>query len=441
MFKNIFLITIDCLRADFLGCIGGKKNLTPNIDNFAKKSLLFTRAFSTGPGTRQSFPAILSSTYLHQHAGMRLLQGKVTLAEVLRGTGFKTVGFHSNPFLSRPLGWGRGFNEFYDYLEDIRSPSKVATKFQESKILKKMARFIFKLFGDENRDKLMRLFSKIYYKSTKLDIPYLEARLITKEVINWLDKNHSDKLFLWMHYMDPHYPYIPPEEYLEDFVNREEAFNFNIKINYKNPLDDEVHQLKRLYLGEVRYVDEYLQKFLDFLDEKQYLENSLVILTADHGNAFMEHGRFAHAYDILYNEVIHVPLIIYGLESKGIIDTNISLIDLPPTILDVLNITKPNSFMGKSLLTNIKNHRDSHPRPIFSESAKPDFLSLTHDIKKMLISCIYNNWKLIKNDIWGTTELYNLDNDFFENNNVVINNIKQIELLSNFIKKHLCHKI
>jgi len=365
---------------------------------------------------------------------MRLLQGKVTLAEALRDAGFKTVGFHSNPFLSRPLGWGRGFDEFYDHLEDVKSPSKVATKFQESKISKKMASFIFKIIKDNNRDKLMRLFSKIYYKSTKMDVPYIEARLMTNKVIDWLNTNKNDKLFLWMHYMDPHYPYIPPDEYLENFTNREEAFNFNININYKNPLDDEVRLLKRLYMGEVKYVDKYVGKLLNYLNKNNFWENSVIIITADHGNAFMEHERFAHAYDILYNEVIHVPLIIHYWGHKEVNNTNISLIDLPSTILDILNIDKPDSFMGSSLLTSNKKLND---RIIFSESAKPRYHNLTHDVNKLLVTCIYNNWKLIKNDIYNTIELYNLQNDFKEKYNLIeYKRSVSIELLDK-IKNHL----
>ena len=120
--KRVFLITIDCLRADHVGCIGGG-NLTPNIDRFAKKSTVFTKAFANGPGTNQSFPAILTSTYFLMHGGMRLLPQYTTLAEVLNSHGFKTVSYHSNPFLSSPLGWSRGFDEFYDFVDILKSPS------------------------------------------------------------------------------------------------------------------------------------------------------------------------------------------------------------------------------------------------------------------------------------------------------------------------------
>jgi len=125
--KHVFLMTVDCLRADVVGCIGGT-NLTPYIDRLSKDSTVFIRAFANGSGTNQSFPAILTSTYFIMHGGMRLLHHFTTLAEVLNNNRFKTVAFHSNPFLSKSLGWSRGFDEFYDFMDAIESPSAFVTR-------------------------------------------------------------------------------------------------------------------------------------------------------------------------------------------------------------------------------------------------------------------------------------------------------------------------
>ena len=101
-YERIILLTVDCLRADVVGCIGGGQ-LTPHIDHLAKRSTVFQRAFANGPGTNQSFPAILSSTYFLMNDGMRLAPSTQTLAEVLQAHGFRTAAFHSNPFLSKQL--------------------------------------------------------------------------------------------------------------------------------------------------------------------------------------------------------------------------------------------------------------------------------------------------------------------------------------------------
>ena len=101
------MVTIDCLRADHVGCINGI-NLTPSIDKLAEESMVFTRAFAYGPGTNQSFPAILTSTYFLMHGGLHLSSWCATLPEILVKHVFRTVAFHSNPFLSRVFGWNRG---------------------------------------------------------------------------------------------------------------------------------------------------------------------------------------------------------------------------------------------------------------------------------------------------------------------------------------------
>jgi arylsulfatase A-like enzyme len=432
--KHVFLITIDCLRADALSCIA-EGRLTPNIDRLAEDSVLFTRAFANGPGTNQSFPAILTSTYFLMHGGMRLLPQYTTLAEVLNSHGFKTVAFHSNPFLSKGLGWSRGFSEFYDFMETLEGPSAFVTRRKSKGSSRRLMTFVTAGLGANLSTTVQRLLKRIYYKLSRVKIPYLDGKELKRHAIEWVEKNTNDKFLLWMHYMDPHYPYVPPDEYMSDFSSREEAFNFNLSINYEKPSKDTVEVLRKLYAGEVRYVDACIGEFLKFLDEKALLDDSLILLMADHGHAFMEHGRFGHAYDILYNEVLGVPLIMHGLNTSESVDFPVQLLDVPPTILEVLGIEKPRDFIGDSLLSipkGIKNCRN-----IFSESAKPDLINLRYDISKKVISCLKDEWKLIINELWETTELYNIKRDLQEKNNLAEKETrirKELELLA---KKHL----
>jgi len=433
-FERVILITVDCLRADHVGCISGG-NLTPNIDKFAENSIVFTRAFANGPGTNQSFPAILTSTYFLVHEGLRLNPYCVTLAEVLRSNGFKTVAFHSNPFLSKIFGWDRGFDEFYDFMNVTKGPSAFVARKQKGKITKMLMRFVGSVLGASYSAKIQRLLKKAYYKFSGLRIPYLEGSELNKYVIEWFKKNKEKRFFLWVHYMDPHDPYVPPEEYLpSNFASRDEAFEYNLAINTDKPSKEDLAILKRLYEGEVKYVDTCICELIHFLEDKGFVDDSLMIFTADHGHAFMEHGRFAHAYDILYNEVTHVPLIIHGV-GKAKIDTFVQLLDLPPTVLDLLGINCPPTFMGRSLLKKMKG-----PSIIFSESAKPDLINLRYDVSKKAISCIKDEYKFILNQLRGTMELYNLEKDFQEINDL---SEKEKELCSNMlslIEKHLLHE-
>ena len=235
--------------------------------------------------------------------------------------------------------------------------------------------------------------------------------------------------------MDPHYPYIPPEEYLEEFSSRQKAFEFNLSANYNNPSKEENAVFKKLYTGEVKYTDACIGEFLNYLEQKNILKKSLVILAADHGHAFMEHKRFGHAYDILYNEVLHVPLIIYGLSLREKINSPVQLLDIPPTIVDLLKLKKPRSFMGKSLLDIIKG--DQPKIPIFSESAKPDLINLRYKLDKLVVSCIVDMKKLIINQLIGTSELYDLKRDFEERENIIQNDEKTSSELASLIEKHI----
>jgi len=435
--KRVFLITVDCLRGDYVGCIGGG-SLTPNIDRLARDSVVFTRAFANGPGTNQSFPAILTSTYFLMHGGMRLLPYYTTLAESLTRHGFRTVAFHSNPFLSKNLGWDRGFSEFYDFMEMLKSPSaSVARSSWSSKILKS----INKLIGVLDNKKVQSIMRRFYYWWSEFKIPYVEGSELNKYVVRWINNHKRENFFLWMHYMDPHRPYVPPPHYLiDEYGTRKEAFMFDVfidpKISQGSVCEEELKKLMKLYKGEVKYVDECIGSFISFLKDEKLLDNSLFILTGDHGEAFMEHGELAHSYKILYNEVIHVPLIIYGLNhGSKVIENTVQLLDVSPTILDVLRITKPYSFCGNSLLPLLDGNDNS--QPIFSESAKPDLINLKYDTSKKAVSCIKGGWKLIVNDIIGRVELYDLEKDSKEASNLVQEKKKIVSELMFLIKKHL----
>ena len=431
--QYIFLITVDALRADHVGCIGGS-NLTPNIDRIAKKSLLFTRAFTNGPGTNQSFPALMTSTYFLMNDGFRLSPNFITLAEILRKNGFKTVAFHSNPFLSKTFGWDRGFNAFYDFINELKSPSAFITSKQGAGAMNKLIRFIAtQLWGNRNvrRKELLR---KVYYKFSGLEIPYMEGKELNKKIFNWIDNNSDAKFFLWMHYMDPHSPYIPPDEFCDGFSNRREAFEFYSSVDFTNISDAEIKKLKGLYKGEVRYTDFCIGEFIEFLEARGLKKNSVIFITSDHGEAFMEHDRFGHKPDILYNEVLHVPLLISGLDIILEIDFPVQLLDIPPTILDVLKIKRPKTFLGDSVISLIKKNKKH--RLIFSESAKPDLINLKYDMNKKAISCIKNGWKLIINELLGTKELYNIKYDFNEKINLIINEPNLYLELTETIKKH-----
>jgi len=433
--KRIFLITVDCLRADHVGCIGGGK-LTPHIDKLAREATVFTRAYANGPGTNQSFPAILSSTYFLMHGSVSFCQAFTTLAEVLSKNGYRTIAFHSNPFLSAKLGWNKGFHEFYDFMDIVKSPS--ARIAQASKFARKLISLSSTIFGSR---RIVSYLKWIHYKRHKLELPYVKGEQLNSHVINWINRNATkyDKLFLWVHYMDPHGPYVPPEKYLKNFETQEEAFDFYIKmeINFHKgfiPNKKELESLRYLYSGEVRYADECIGKLIQRLEDADMLEDFLVVITGDHGEAFLEHSQLFHSYKILYNEVIHVPLVFlsdHPMFNRKKYSFPVQLLDIPPTICKFAKITKPSSFCGSYLLGEVQSS------PIFSESAQPNLVELSYDLSKKVISCIYGKYKLIVNEILNRIELFDLSRDPREKNNLADTKVDLKETMETMILNHL----
>ena len=313
--KNVILLTVDALRKDVLGCYGDKSGLTPFIDSLEGKCIRFTRAQSSGPYTQASFPGILTSSYYLEYGKPEQLSSRRTLiSEPLKGVGITTCAFHSNPYLCGLLGWNRGWDVFYDSMEEEVDPR----------------------------------------------IPYVKGNVINARVTEWLSSYNGESrpFFLWLHYMDVHEPYVPQKEYInmvDPSINLSinEMYKLFQDILLKRDVSDEgtVELLKKLYCAHVREADDYVREFFGILSKFGFLENSAIILTSDHGDEFNEHGGLSHD-DKMYRELIDTPLIIYDptRNSGEVCDTLVSNIDIPPTIMHLFGIEPPESFEGHSLL-------------------------------------------------------------------------------------------
>jgi len=423
--KNIVLITIDALRASDVGYISGG-NLTPNIDKLAHKSISFTEAISNGPGTPQSFPSIFASIYPLMSQKIFLSKRYVTLAQVLHDNGFVTAGFHSNPFLSKFFGWDRGFDVFIDLSDSSSSATRMFKKLTQKKGLSGfILKPVKKILGKHSIRKLLK---RIYSVKSYFPLPYSRGEDVNRIVIEWLKKRRKGRFFLWIHYMDPHEPYLPPDPWLDSICSREEALEINLQFCTKNISEDQIELIEKaklLYDAEVRYVDYCVGDLIEIFNELGLLEDTIIILTADHGEAFFEHGERGHPDHILYEEVLRVPLIIYGIDEKKVVEP-VQLLDLSPTILSILEIEKPETFQGKDL-------RSGSEIGIISESAKFDLDSYSYNLKKMVISYRTSKWKLIFHLQDNKCELYNLLKDPWEQRNVSKEN--------NEISKELKQKI
>lgn len=345
---NIILLVIDALRADHLGCYDRTSELTPNIDRFARDSVLFANAYAQAPTTIGTAGAILCSAYqsVHGHKTYEdaISPGLDTLAGTLRSKGYVTMGISTNPHVSSRHGYHRGFD---DYFED---PQWKQTRCDE----------VNSNFLDWWVDRYM------------MDLKWRDG----------YDEPAPFFAMLW--YIDPHSPYQPPQEYIDKFIDDADRKHVSRKTMVRIPGYDysrltgpEREVTKKLYQGEVNFFDTEFGEFLENLEERRLLENTIIILTADHGEAFWDRGWregdeiFGH-HGPLITSVQKIPLIIYlpGRSRGSAVRENVQHIDIAPTILEFAGIDPARTtFLGKSLKGLIEGETEHFAeRAVFMEN-------------------------------------------------------------------------
>lgn len=391
------LLTIDCLRADHLGCMGYKRQTTPFIDKLAKGGVLFKSAYSNGPGTPLAFKSIFCSVYPTQIKGHGLpLDRPPTLAELLKSRGYSTAGFHTNGFLSSSFNYNRGFDVFYDV--DVWKNSL----FDRANIEVK------RLLRDFRRKRLRKVLRRIFEKKKPhlyREFEFLHRQLfadeLTEKALKWI-KKQNNPFFVWLHFMDVHHPYLVRGD-------RSPRIRHNVKgyLTEGKFAEDELKELIGLYDDQIRYVDESIEKFLDEVFEFNN-GGTVSIITSDHGEQFMEHGGFHSA--VPHQEMVHVPLIMVGNElSEGMeIDTPVSHVDLLPTVMDMIGHQAGWWAEGQSLLS------------CFQEGIVRDkvvFINYGEGEKEVRV-ILDNEKKLVFRKETDSWEFYDLVSDPFEKNNL-----------------------
>jgi len=378
--KNVVLLTIDTLRRDVLGCYGGG-TLTPFIDSVQGRCIRFNKAHSAGPYTQAAFPGILTSSYYLEYGRQKGLSNRrILVSEVLKKAGVTTAAFHSNPYISGYFGWNRGWDVFYDSMEDDVTDT----------------------------------------------IPYIKADKINRKADTWLSSHVRGGIrkpfFLWLHYMDVHEPYVPERKYI-DLVDpsirmtEDEMFRLFKEVLLKRDASDRgiVETLKKLYLAHVREIDDAVRDLFGILEKWKVLKDSWVILTTDHGDEFGEHGGLSHDGK-MYSELVHIPLILHdpGREKGEVCETLVSTLDVSPTIVYLFGLPPVKEFEGDSLLPL----QDYPEKGVFGEavdkhgSHEKGEEKETHYYREGDFKIIYRE----RNDSW---ELYDLENDPKELTNLI----------------------
>jgi arylsulfatase A-like enzyme/Tfp pilus assembly protein PilF len=313
----VYLITIDTLRADHVGCYGYKNIETPALDGLAADGIRFTQAFTHSPITNTSHITILTGLLPSVHGvtdfGVPLSSQHLTAAELLKKHGYQTAAFIGAVILdSNTLapGLDRGF-DFYDNFP--------------------------KTEGNDAGGKKKERWGRVERRGMEV-VQHAEA---------WFDQHRTGPHFVWVHMYDPHDPYEPPPPFSEKYKDR-------------------------LYDGEIAYADSALANWIAFLKKAGAYSNAIIIVTGDHGEGLGEHGEETHGL-FLYDSTLHIPLIVkaQGAEHHGIaIDTQVRTTDILPTILSAAGIATPTELNGESLLPLMKETTPTN-RKLFGETDYP----------------------------------------------------------------------
>lgn len=362
---NIILITIDCLRADYCGWLNHEhKDLTPFLNQLAEESIIFTRAYTTGTYTLLAFTGILTGTYTFNFSKPE----RPYLPKILQNNKYFTIAIHNNPYLSAFYGFNQGFNVFKD-LCPIKHKiiSRIKVNLKTLKLYNSFKLFIYK--------KLPKLYNlKNLIAPAKIRQPFSIAQEINNAVLNEV-KLAKNPLFLWIHYMDVHAPYclslLSKKTITSNFSTEELK---QLKLKYKNFLHyndwstTNCDLIKKLYRFNIKLLDHQIEILFNKL--KRESENSIIVVMADHGEEFGEHGGWGHTRskenNKLYEEILHIPLIIrMPNKQSGRADKIVSCSQIPATILELAKIKVP-SEMEPSLFTKNKVR-------VYSESISSPF--------------------------------------------------------------------
>jgi len=378
---NVVLISVDSLRRDSISGLVRGLSCTPNIDQLAQDSVSFSWALAAAPWTKPSVGSMLTG-FPPDSIGLLALQGRLadgvpTLAERLADVGYRTAAFVSSPWLRPEYGLGRGFRTYHSY------PQTVGGSFGE----RLLERAVPEVFGTG-----------------------VTSERLSALAWDWVRMGGREPFFLWVHYLDPHTPYCPPVSFLPDSVppqgmdgSFDESDVDSVLRGAKGRTPEERLWIRALYQAEVRYVDYCIGGLLRELRARGLYEDSLIILTSDHGEEFWEHGGFWHGHSV-YNELIRVPLLVKLPRESGphASDVAVSTGAIAGTVMDVCRLPRrrPTPVLG-SLLEYDRE----------ADRVDPDVLSggtYSYEEKDALIT---DGWKLIRGVVTGREELFDLRTD------------------------------
>jgi arylsulfatase A-like enzyme len=364
---NVIIYLVDALRSDRLGVYGCERPLSPRLDAFAAEGMTFTDMVAQSSWTKAAVASVFTGLWPRAHGvngpDDQLPESLPTLPEIFQAAGYQTGAVVANAYVGRPFGFARGF-DYFEFIEHHRGRSEVVG------------------------DRIEQL---------------LDAR-----------RDTARPFFLYIHTIDPHAPYAPPAPFLETFASAVEDPTVGqvetvrgLVLGTVEPSAGLGHDLRQLYDAEVAANDASFGRLIDRLEALGELDNTVVVFTSDHGEAFGEHDSWTHGLD-LYNEVLSVPLVVRlpgGAGAGQSVGTTVQHIDLMPTLLDLCAIDAPEGLPGAVLFDTSGAIKVGPDRTVF---AYLDYWGKTG------ATAIRDGWKLIEPlsaDFGSEIELYRHDED------------------------------
>lgn len=348
--RNVLIVTIDTLRADYLGCYGHDRPTSPNIDTLAKSSVLFERCVSQASWTLPSYSSIFTGLFCETHGVVRrdnkLGFAQVTFIEELAKGGFATGAICSGTFTDSFWGFDQGFDD-YDDLGMVVDENDLS--------------------GEHGRGGVNPVDPAAMHGGPEQKITSQE---VSEKAMHWLDAHRDRRFCLFAHFFDPHDAFLPHPGISEKFPPRP------VGPDFPNPgaaHDEATDKLRALYEGEIAYTDQWIGKLLEHLSTLGLWDDTIVVVCADHGQEFKERGdddtKYVAHGTSLFNEQVHVPLLIRvpGTAPKRVVGV-VGNLDLGPTLLE-LTATKPGDEwqpQGRSLVAMLADGSAARGEPVLS---------------------------------------------------------------------------
>lgn len=356
---NVILITLDTVRADHLHLYGYGRQTTPHLEEFAKQATVFRDAVSAADWTAPSHATMMTGLYALRH-GVRydypdvrlghIPRSAPTLAETLQHYGYRTAALVANrAYLAPEIGFGRGF--------DLYRVPTTAVSLETSRMPSVLRSTRLHLLG-----------------ITGADEPYVPGAKMVDEAGKLLSKwKLGQPSFLFFNLMDAHWPYNPPPPFRNRFMKPSLHWSSTQFYELVKLVDEEKRvvtpqeraELMAAYDSGIAYADDQLGRLFQMLRENGLFDNSLIIVTADHGEVFGERSLMEHGVSV-YQDQVHVPLIVKypGQQQRKDVEVTVSLVDLFPTVLDVIGAPAPRRLAGITL----RKAEHLASRPVYAES-------------------------------------------------------------------------